>query len=167
MVQVAIEQMSQCAEISQQLVDRSTGFMVSIFLSVLSLIQSFILQFLYISDQEYQGDAEKVQYKAVSTLIQTDQKFQVDDWRVIVRDRCDIGSWTSKHMFIFRYLQDTQEFGFWLDLVACSGTVWAILVDTLVVLHSFCGGLSHILYNRGSMVSSGNMLHTKQLADIF
>ena len=40
-------------------------------------------------------------------------------------------------MFIFRYLLDTQEFGFWLDLVACSRAVWAILVDTLVVLHSF------------------------------
>ena len=55
-----------------------------------------------------------------------------------------------KQMFIFRYLQDIQEFGFWLDLVACLGAVWEILVDTLVVLHYLCGGLCHTLYSRGT-----------------
>ena len=42
-----------------------------------------------------------------------------------------------KQMFIFRYLRDTQEFGFWLDLVAYSDADWASHVDTLVVLHFF------------------------------
>ena len=70
-------------------------------------------------------------------LEKIDQEFQVNDWQVMVRDRYDAGSWTSKTDVYLSISSGHPRVGFWLDLVACSGAVWKILVDTLVVLNSF------------------------------